>query len=206
MADSIMRASDPVVELASRLPMLWNRLNALGNPSEEMESSDAQRTECAIATTRAEIEAIERHICAVPSKTIDGAVIHLLVATNVVASTQGQAPELQAVYRSLRSALKVIADLATVDMTAFFGAWADDTTDPFPDVVIDARETTEPAVVSKAQFAEICGVTPARISQLISEGRIHGPAIVGEGRYANIATVIALNQLGRSPRPSPLPP
>ena len=202
MADSIMRTSDPVVELASRLPMLWNRLHTLGGPAEEMEKSDARRTECAVTTTRAEIEAIERHICAVSSKTIDGAIIHLLVAANAVALTQGQAPELQAVYRALRSALKVIGDLATVDMTVFFGAWANDATDPFPEVVIDAPETTEPAVVSKAQFAEICGVTPARISQLIGEGRIHGPAIVGEGRYANIVTAIALSQIGRSPRHS----
>lgn len=41
-------------------------------------------------------------------------------------------------------------------------------------------------IVSKGQFAVLCNVTPGRVSQWISEGKLHGEALVGEGRSAKI--------------------
>ena len=51
--------------------------------------------------------------------------------------------------------------------------------------------------VTKAKFAEICGVTAARVSQWISEGKIHGAAIVGDGRSAKINVEKARAQLAK---------
>ncbi|KZB73260.1 MULTISPECIES: hypothetical protein [Thalassospira] len=50
-------------------------------------------------------------------------------------------------------------------------------------------------VVSKSAFAQIIGVSKPRVSQLISEGKIHGPAIQGDGRSAKIVVGIAKQQL-----------
>jgi len=50
-------------------------------------------------------------------------------------------------------------------------------------------------VVSKSRFAEIIGVTPARLSQYLAEGRISGEAIVGVGRHARINVAVAQAQL-----------
>jgi len=41
-------------------------------------------------------------------------------------------------------------------------------------------------IVSKGRFAELCNVTPGRVSQWLTKGMLHGPAIVGEGRNARI--------------------
>jgi len=49
--------------------------------------------------------------------------------------------------------------------------------------------------VSKSEFATRCGVTAARVSQWISEGKIDGDAIVGEGRSAVIDADLATAQL-----------
>lgn len=50
-------------------------------------------------------------------------------------------------------------------------------------------------VVSKSAFAQMIRVSKPRVSQLISEGKIHGPAIQGEGRSAKIVVAIAKQQL-----------
>ena len=50
-------------------------------------------------------------------------------------------------------------------------------------------------VVSKSSFAELIGVTPARLSQYLAEGRISGEAIVGVGRHARINVAVAQAQL-----------
>ena len=50
-------------------------------------------------------------------------------------------------------------------------------------------------VVSKSAFAQIIGVSKPRVSQLISEGKIHGPAIQGDGRSAKIVVGLAKQQL-----------
>jgi len=52
--------------------------------------------------------------------------------------------------------------------------------------------------ISKAEFARRRHVTPARVSQWISEGKITGAAIVGEGRNAQIDEEVALGQLNRT--------
>ena len=52
------------------------------------------------------------------------------------------------------------------------------------------------AIVSKGEFARRRNVTAARVSQWLSEGKIFGAAIVGEGRLAQIDEVIACQQLG----------
>lgn len=51
------------------------------------------------------------------------------------------------------------------------------------------------AIVSKSEFAKICGVVPGRVTQWIKEGKISGPALVGEGRSAKIRVEVALGQL-----------
>ena len=50
--------------------------------------------------------------------------------------------------------------------------------------------------VTKGQLAAIAGVSPGRVSQWISEGKIHGEALIGEGRAAQINLDIAQSQLG----------
>jgi len=49
--------------------------------------------------------------------------------------------------------------------------------------------------ISKGEFARRRNVTPARVSQWLSEGKISGAAIVGEGRGALIDEEIACQQL-----------
>lgn len=53
-------------------------------------------------------------------------------------------------------------------------------------------------VISKAEFARRRNVTPGRVSQWISAGKISGAALVGEGRNAQIDEAIACEQLRRS--------
>lgn len=50
-------------------------------------------------------------------------------------------------------------------------------------------------VVSKGQFAKLANVSPGRVSQWISEGKIAGEALVGEGRSAQIRVAPAMAQL-----------
>jgi hypothetical protein len=54
---------------------------------------------------------------------------------------------------------------------------------------------SDPDVISKAEFARRRGVTPGRVSQWISEKKIIGAAIVGEGRGAQIRESVAVAQL-----------
>lgn len=53
-------------------------------------------------------------------------------------------------------------------------------------------------VVSKAEFARRRNVTAGRVSQWISEGKIFGAALVGEGRSARINERLACAQLNRT--------
>jgi hypothetical protein len=50
-------------------------------------------------------------------------------------------------------------------------------------------------IVRKSVFASMCGVTPARVSQWLSEGKLTGEALVGEGRTAKINVAVAIEQL-----------
>lgn len=50
-------------------------------------------------------------------------------------------------------------------------------------------------VFSKGEFARRRNVSPGRVSQWISEGKISGAALVGEGRSARIRESIAVQQL-----------
>lgn len=50
-------------------------------------------------------------------------------------------------------------------------------------------------IVSKGEFARRRNVSAARVSQWIGEGKIHGAAIVGEGRSAQIDEELACQQL-----------
>jgi hypothetical protein len=50
-------------------------------------------------------------------------------------------------------------------------------------------------VVSKGEFARLCNVTPGRVSQWLSEGKIKPTALVGEGRSARIIVEVARAQL-----------
>ena len=61
---------------------------------------------------------------------------------------------------------------------------------------MNAPVTAEPEIVSKSEFARLSNVSAARVSQWISEKKIYGEAIVGEGRDAKI------NAVARSPGPS----
>ncbi len=54
---------------------------------------------------------------------------------------------------------------------------------------------TEPALVKKSAFAELCGVSRARVSEWIAEGKISGEALVGAGQRAKIDVDLATAQL-----------
>lgn len=51
-------------------------------------------------------------------------------------------------------------------------------------------------IVSKGDFAKLCNVSPGRVTQWITEGKISGEAIVGEGRSAKINAALAQKQIG----------
>ncbi|TXL72547.1 YjbH domain-containing protein [Vineibacter terrae] len=53
-------------------------------------------------------------------------------------------------------------------------------------------------VISKAEFARRRNVSPGRVSQWISKGKIGGDALVGEGRSAQIREAVACAQLNRT--------
>ena len=50
-------------------------------------------------------------------------------------------------------------------------------------------------VVSKGEFAQICNVSPGRVTQWIHEGKIGSDALVGEGRSAKIIVGLAQRQV-----------
>lgn len=52
-------------------------------------------------------------------------------------------------------------------------------------------------IVSKGEFARLINVTPGRVSQYISEKKISGDALVGDGRKAKIRVEVAKAQLRR---------
>jgi hypothetical protein len=52
--------------------------------------------------------------------------------------------------------------------------------------------------VTKSAYARMIGVSPGRVSQYISEGKLHGDALQGEGSRALIVVETANTQLGRS--------
>jgi hypothetical protein len=57
--------------------------------------------------------------------------------------------------------------------------------------------TPEPEIVSKSEFARLTHVVPGRVTQWISEKKIYGDALVGEGRSARIRAAVARGQLRR---------
>lgn len=62
--------------------------------------------------------------------------------------------------------------------------------------------TADRSIVSKSEFARICGVDPGRVSQWIAERKLTGAAFVGEGRSARINVPIAQRQLRRALDPN----
>lgn len=50
-------------------------------------------------------------------------------------------------------------------------------------------------VVTKGEFARMLNVSPGRVSQMISEGKIGADALEGEGRNAKIRAVLARQQI-----------
>lgn len=56
----------------------------------------------------------------------------------------------------------------------------------------------EAATVTKGEFARICNVSPGRVSQWLSEGKIGREALEGQGRAARIRVSVAQAQLNRS--------
>lgn len=56
---------------------------------------------------------------------------------------------------------------------------------------------TDGTIVSKSKFANLRGVSPARVSQWIAAGRIRPEALVGEGRSARIHVETAVANLQR---------
>lgn len=58
---------------------------------------------------------------------------------------------------------------------------------------MDAASSSD--VVSKGRFAALRNVSPGRVSQWISEGKIKPSAMVGEGRNAQIKVSVAVQQL-----------
>ncbi|WP_051651372.1 hypothetical protein [Brevundimonas bacteroides] len=62
------------------------------------------------------------------------------------------------------------------------------------EAVLLAQPVADP-IVTKGQFAELIGVSPGRVSQMIAEGKIGPEALVGEGRSAKIRIETARAQL-----------
>ena len=50
--------------------------------------------------------------------------------------------------------------------------------------------------MTKGRFAELVGRSPACVSGWIRDGKLHGNALVGEGRYALVNVDVAIQQLG----------
>lgn len=55
-----------------------------------------------------------------------------------------------------------------------------------------------PAILPKGEFAKLINVSAGRVTQYITEGKLHGPALKGEGRGAKIVVDIGLRQLRRN--------
>ena len=55
--------------------------------------------------------------------------------------------------------------------------------------------TKSKEIVSKSAFARLCGVKPASVTYWLKNQKLHGPAIVGAGRGAEINVAIACAQL-----------
>jgi DNA-binding transcriptional regulator YdaS (Cro superfamily) len=53
-------------------------------------------------------------------------------------------------------------------------------------------------VVTKTAFADLCGVSGARVSQWLADGKLDGAAIVGHGHRARIRVAVARAQLKQS--------
>lgn len=53
-------------------------------------------------------------------------------------------------------------------------------------------------IVSKSRFAELCNVSPGRVSQWITEGKLSGAALVGSGRGAQIDVEVGKAQVKAS--------
>lgn len=58
-----------------------------------------------------------------------------------------------------------------------------------------AAQAAPQEILQKGQFAKSIGVSPARVSQYIAEGKIFGAALVGDGREQRINATIARDQL-----------
>lgn len=56
----------------------------------------------------------------------------------------------------------------------------------------------DPDLVSKSEFARLANVSAPRVTQWIEEKKIHGDALVGEGRSAKIRVSVACQQLKRT--------
>ena len=55
--------------------------------------------------------------------------------------------------------------------------------------------SSDAQVVTKTEFAALCNVSPARVSQWIAERKIKPDALVGEGRSAKINVALAQSQV-----------
>lgn len=65
-----------------------------------------------------------------------------------------------------------------------------------------AQQMQPGAVLPKGEFAALIGVSAARVSQYISEGKIGPDALVGKGRGARILVDVARRQIGARRDPS----
>lgn len=62
---------------------------------------------------------------------------------------------------------------------------------------MNVAAAAEPEIVSKSEFARLSNVTPGRVTQWITEKKISGEALDGEGRNAKIRVAVARAQLKR---------
>ena len=61
---------------------------------------------------------------------------------------------------------------------------------------------SDTATMAKAEFADLIGVSPGRVSQYVAEGKISGEALVGSGRAQRVRPEIAVAQLRERLDPS----
>lgn len=131
-------AIDPVVEMARRMAGVLMRANTLQRSSIKLaEGGEARKAlERAEATAWEELDALQGYILTLPCATLAGAAVQIMLASALseVCRVSDDADALYPqIYRALRSAMKVVAEAAGLDMNEVgAGHFAPEWCDPFP--------------------------------------------------------------------------
>ncbi len=131
-------AIDQVVEMARRLNGVLARANALQISSPKLAEGGVARKalERAEAAAWEELDALQGYILTLPCTTLAGAAVHIMlaIALNGICQSSVDVEDLYPqINRALRSAMKVVAEAAGLDMNEVgAGHFAPEWCDPFP--------------------------------------------------------------------------